>query len=84
MYNYGKCDICGERMEEKLVKQDLWVKGMLIVIENVPAGVCPKCGEKVVKADVGQSIADLAGNSKRLRKVRTMSVPVIRFGRKVA
>ena len=84
MYDYGKCHICGERMEEKYVKQDLWIKGKLIVFEGVPAGVCPQCGEKVVKAEVGQSIAALLGELKRLRKKRTMTVPVIRCPRDVA
>jgi YgiT-type zinc finger domain-containing protein len=84
MYDYGKCHICGEQMIEKYVKQDFWIKGKLIVIERVPAGVCPQCGEKVVKADVGQSIAALVGDSKRLRRTRMMAVPIIRFAREVA
>jgi len=84
MYDYGECHICGERMEARRVKQDFWTKGKLIVIEGVPAGVCPQCGEKVVKADVGRSIAALIGDSKRLRKARTMSVPVIKFAREIA
>lgn len=25
-YNYGKCHVCGERMEEKRIKQDFWIK----------------------------------------------------------
>lgn len=58
----------GERMEEKHVKQDFWIKGKLIVIEGVPTGVCPQCGEKVVKADIGQSIATLLGDFKRQRR----------------
>lgn len=84
MYDYGECHICGERMEEKHVKQDFWIKGKLIVIEGVPTGVCPQCGEKVVKADVGQSIAAVLGNMKRLRRAHTITVPVIRFAREVA
>ncbi len=84
MYDYGECHICGAHLEARHVKQDLWIKGKLIVIEDVPAGVCPQCGEKVVKADIGQSIAALVGDSRRLRKARTISVPVIRFARGVA
>jgi YgiT-type zinc finger domain-containing protein len=83
-YNYGKCHICGKRMEEKRIKQDFWIKGKLIVIEDVPTGVCPQCGEKIVKADVGRQIAALTANTNRLRKTRTMSVPVIRFIKEVA
>ena len=46
MYDYGECHTCGNRMEGRRVKQDFWVKGKLIVVEDVPAGVCPQCGEK--------------------------------------
>jgi len=84
MYDYGECHNCGGRMQEQRVKQEFWIKGKLIVVDGVPAGVCAQCGEKVVKADVGRSIAALVGNSKRLRRARTMSVPVIRFAREVA
>ncbi|HHT9145572.1 MAG TPA: YgiT-type zinc finger protein [Candidatus Wunengus sp. YC61] len=31
-----------------------WIRGELIVVEDVPAGVCPQCGEKVVNANVGR------------------------------
>lgn len=83
-YDYGACQICGERMEERRIKQDFWIKGKLIVVEDVPAGVCPQCGEKVVKAEVGQWIARLIADAKRVRRARSMSVPVIRFVKEVA
>ncbi len=84
IYDYGECHICGERMEERHIKQDFWIKDKLIVIEDIPAGVCPRCGEKVVKADVGRWIAALIEDSKRLRKARTMSVPIIKFAKEIA
>ncbi len=83
-YDYGRCHVCGEQMKEKNVKHDFWIKGKLIVIEDVPTGVCPQCGEKVVKADVGRQIAALAGNARQWRNARTMSVPVIHFANEVA
>ena len=83
-YDYGKCHVCGEQMKEKRIKQDFWIKGDLIVIEEVPAGVCPQCGEKVVRADVGQQLATLIENFKRLRKAKTINVPVIRYVKEVA
>jgi len=39
-YDYDGCHLCGGHMKEKRIKQDFWIKGKLIVIENVPAGVC--------------------------------------------
>jgi len=83
-YDYGECHICGGRMAERRVKQEFWIEGQLILIEDVPAGVCPRCGEKVVKADVGRWIAALIEDSKRLRKARTIRVPVIKFAKEIA
>ena len=83
-YDYGKCHVCGGQMREKKINQDFWLKGKLIVIESVPAGVCPQCGEKIVKADVGRELASLIGNIRRTPKRRTISVPVIRYAKEVA
>lgn len=78
-YNYGECEVCNTPMKEKLVKQDFWIRGKLIVVEDVPAGVCPRCGEKVVKANVGRSILKLIENSDRIAKAPKISVPRIKF-----
>lgn len=83
-YEYGTCHVCGEQMTEQMIQQDFWVKRELLVIENVPAGVCPQCGEKVVRADVGQQLALLLANSKRISQSRTLAVPVLNFDAKVA
>ena len=83
-YDYGKCRVCGEQMHEKRINQDFWLKGKLIVIESVPAGVCPQCGEKIVKADVGRQLATLIQNRSRLPKQKTISVPVVRYVKEVA
>jgi len=78
-YNYGECEICNTRMQEKLIKQDFWIRGKLIVVEDVPAGVCPKCREKVARADVGRWILRLIENSERIAKAPKISVPKIKF-----
>jgi YgiT-type zinc finger domain-containing protein len=83
-YDYGKCHVCGEQMKEKRINQDFWLKGKLIVIESVPAGVCPQCGEKIVKADVGSQLATLIQNLRRLPKRKTITVPVVRYAKEVA
>lgn len=78
-YDYGECEICGTPLQEKRVKQDFWIRGKLIVVENVPAGVCPKCGEKVVRAKVGRWIAKLLQDSDRIAKAPKISVPAVKF-----
>jgi YgiT-type zinc finger domain-containing protein len=78
-YDYGVCDVCGTPMHERSIKQDFWVRGELIVIDNVPAGVCPQCGAKIVKADIGRHIAELLGNTERIATAPRMAVPVVRL-----
>ncbi len=78
-YNYGECEICDTPMEEKRIKQDFWIRGELIVVQDVPAGVCPQCGEKIVRADVGRWLAKLLENSDRIAKAPRISVPSITF-----
>ena len=81
---YGECHTCGARMRAKLVDQGFWLKGKLILIEGVPCGVCPRCGEKVVSAATGQRVSAILEEARRRRKVRTIRVPVMQFARNVA
>ena len=60
-------------------KQDFWMRGELVVVDQVVAGVCPQCGAKVVRADVGQQLAALLGNTERIASAPRMSVPVVAF-----
>ena len=84
MYDYGKCEICDTPLEEKNIQRDFWIKEKLVVIEKVPAGVCPQCGEKVVNAEVGEHIAALLKDSKRINKAPTISVPLIKYEVEIA
>jgi YgiT-type zinc finger domain-containing protein len=77
--DYGRCHVCGERMQEQRINQDFWLKGKLVVIESIPAGVCPQCEEKTVKAEVGRQLATLIANLPRAPKRKTITVPVIRY-----
>jgi YgiT-type zinc finger domain-containing protein len=83
-YDYGKCHVCGDQMQEKRINQDYWLKGKLFVIESVPTGVCPRCGEKVVRADVGRDVMALLTTVGRTPKRRTLEVPLIKYVKAVA
>ena len=76
-YDYGTCDICETPMHAQSITQDFWLRGELLVLENVPAGVCPQCGAKVVNAAVGRRIAALLGNAERIATAPRMAVPVL-------
>ena len=79
-YDYGECELCNTPMQEQYIKQDFWVRGeLLVVIDNVLTGVCPQCGAKVVKAEVGRHIAAVLENAERIATAPRMAVPVIRL-----
>ena len=78
-YDYGACEICTTPLQEKRIKQDFWIREELMVVEGVPAGVCPQCGEKVVRADVGHWIAQVIEDSERIAQAPRISVPTLRF-----
>ena len=79
MYDYGTCDVCNTPMVEKMIQQDFWIKDKLLVIEKVPAGVCPQCGEKIVNAEVGERIAGLLRDTNRIDKAPTVAVPFLEY-----
>ena len=78
-YNYGECHVCGGKMSEQIVKQEFWLKDQLVVIDELPAGVCEQCGERVVNASVSQHIEKLLRNRQLLENAPVLLVPVIRF-----
>jgi YgiT-type zinc finger domain-containing protein len=52
MIAYGDCTYCGGEVEERKVEYDYRRRGKLLVISNVPAGICRQCGETYFKPDV--------------------------------
>ncbi len=78
-YNYGECEICNVKLVGKRIKQDFWIRGKLVVIDNVPAGVCPRCGAKVVRSQVGKRIAKILESPRKWSKARAIHVPVVEF-----
>jgi YgiT-type zinc finger domain-containing protein len=75
--NFGECEICQTKLVEKQIKQDFWIHGKLVVIDNVPAGVCPRCGAKVVRAEVGKRLAVVLEIPRKWSKASVIRVPVV-------
>ncbi len=50
MNKYGDCSFCGGDVEEKKTEYDYRRRSHLLVINDVPTGVCRQCGEKYFKA----------------------------------
>jgi len=71
------CDFCGGTLHPKIVNTEFWVKGELMLIENVPAEVCQRCGEKYFSAETHASIEKLFKSKPQAEK--TMTVPVYKL-----
>jgi YgiT-type zinc finger domain-containing protein len=69
-------------MEEKSITVDLRIGEKLFVVEEVPAKVCNRCGEKVFTPPITRELQNLV---KRRRKApRTVKVPVFSLKRSAA
>jgi len=42
----SKCAICGGKVEERKISEEVKVRNDFVVLENVRAGVCVECGER--------------------------------------
>lgn len=53
---YSDCYFCGGEVVERPIRREIWWKGQLHIIENVPVGVCRQCGQKVILPAVAKVI----------------------------
>jgi YgiT-type zinc finger domain-containing protein len=81
-HQYANCSFCGGGVDEHVVNVDYRTNNKLIIIENVPAGVCKQCNEQYYTAKVAKAMEKIAVQSKRPLKI--LSVPVHRFNERLA
>jgi len=67
------CPECDKRLEERIVKLALWIGEELVLVEDVPASVCPGCGKRYFSTQVTEAIQGLwltsLGNAGRKTEV---------------
>jgi len=59
---YDKCEYCGSSERERRVTVGLRIKGNLDIFENVPVGVCQKCGERYFRGPVLEHLEELVSH----------------------
>lgn len=75
--SYSDCYVCGGSVEERRLSREIWWKGKLYIIEDVPIGVCVQCGEKVIHASVAKAIDRILASEAEPEK--TVEVPVYAY-----
>ena len=77
MYEFT-CEHCGGQVQTRRVEREsLRHKGSFVILEDVPIGVCEKCGARYFDASVLRRVAEV-GRGKTPRD-RTLEVPVGRY-----
>jgi YgiT-type zinc finger domain-containing protein len=71
------CEYCEGVVQERRVRDDYWSGDSLVIIENVPVGVCSKCGERYYSAAVLERMDRIAARRSKIK--RTLRVPVTTF-----
>lgn len=73
--SYHACHFCGgEVVEQRVIVDYRWGTEFLVVIRNVPAGVCRVCGEQYYKADVVKEMESVAHSQEAAEQI--LHVPV--------
>jgi YgiT-type zinc finger domain-containing protein len=71
------CEYCEGTIRERRVRDDYWSGDQLVIIEDVPVGVCDRCGERYYPAAVLEKMDQIARRRSRIK--RTIRVPVTTF-----
>jgi len=81
MTTFAECTFCRGPVEEQRIDYDYRRKGHLLIMRNVPAGVCRQCGEKYFKPDVlkkmDQRYHDIVDRHQKPEQV--VEVPAVSF-----
>ncbi len=77
-----RCYFCGADTEQRAVTVDERWDSRLVVIEGVPAEVCPQCGEVYYGPEAVRRLDELQRSQDA--DGRTIEIPVFTFARKGA
>ena len=75
------CVFCGGKVEKKRVTFSYEEDSKYLLVENVPAKVCTKCGEKTYSPEVTDELLRFSKN--KFQPVKIVEVPVFDFAEKV-
>lgn len=77
MYGFG-CEHCdGTVRERRVAREALRHKDSFVILEDVPVGVCDKCGTRYVDASVLRRVAEIGRGT--ATTTRTIEIPVDRY-----
>ena len=77
MYDF-QCEHCDGKVRERRVEREaLRHKGGFVILEDVPIGVCEKCGARYFNASILRRVAEIGRGT--VAAQRKVEVPVARY-----
>ena len=74
MYGY-RCEFCDGTVRPRLVERESFKhKNGFIILEDVPIGVCDRCGNRYYGADILHAVHEISTGKRKSE--RTEAVPV--------
>lgn len=83
-HEFADCSSCGGRVREMPVTVDYRSGDRLVIVEDVPAGVCEQCGEQYFTALVAKALEGLARSEEAVLRTAVTPVKVFRVGASTA
>jgi len=67
-----KCHVCGsEQARQELVNEVFHIDGKPVLVENIPAQVCERCGEEIFSKETTEKVRQLVhGKAKPVKSVK--------------
>ncbi|MBI1929131.1 type II toxin-antitoxin system MqsA family antitoxin [Candidatus Poribacteria bacterium] len=72
-----ECEYCDGVIQPKKVTVEHWYEGKLVIIKEVPVGVCRECGERYYEAATLEQLDAMAQKSESVQE--RISIPVMAF-----
>jgi len=74
MYGY-KCEYCEGTVKERRVEKEVFkYKDGFVMLENIPVGICNKCGYRYYHSTILKRVDEIAEGKRT--PMRTESIPV--------
>jgi YgiT-type zinc finger domain-containing protein len=82
MYDF-KCEHCDGMVKERRVDREaIRHKGSFVILEDVPIGVCYRCGARYFDASVLRRVAEIGRGA--TPPVRMLEVPLDRYAQELS
>jgi YgiT-type zinc finger domain-containing protein len=73
-----KCHVCGStEARSELVSDVFQVDGKPVLVENIPAQVCVRCGEEVFDRDTAEKVRKLVHG--KVKPIKSIKMDVFAF-----